>query len=78
MHSINQETQYKYLRFHLLTEDLEEECRVRLEQLGIECVQEGGAHEAFGIIDASTSDVAVTQTVPEVEAVEFGAPPVGF
>ncbi|MCA9715097.1 MAG: hypothetical protein H6713_10555 [Myxococcales bacterium] len=78
MQSINQETQYTYLRFKLLTKGLEDECRVRLELLGIECVQEGGAHEAYGIIDASTPLIEFAASDPDVEDVQIGAPPVGF
>ncbi len=71
------EPRYQYLRFELTTEDLLDECRARLEQLGVECVQEGGAHEAFGIVDESLSMEALDR-LPAISSVAFNAPPTGF
>lgn len=73
----NRQPQFTYLRFQLLTERLDDRCRDRLERHGVECVQQGGAHEAFGIIDAAES-YAFAGRDPQIRAVEVGAPPSGF
>lgn len=70
--------QYRYIRFQLVTEELMDECRTRLQQSGVECVQQGGAHEAFGIVEASQPFHVVARQDPHIKAAEVGTPPSGF
>jgi len=41
---------YIYIRLTLKTESLSEVCEHRLEKLGVECLQDAGPYEAYGII----------------------------
>lgn len=70
--------QYTYLCFHLCTQHLDEDSRVRLEQLGIECVQEGGQYRAYGIIRNDNELMRLAANDPAIERVALGAPPSGF
>lgn len=67
-----------YICLHLNIEEIDDLTRARLEQGGIECVQDGGPHCAYGIIDGSPELIEFASEQACVEHVEFGAPPVGF
>ena len=69
---------YTYLCFHLATRELDDDCRRRLERLGIECVQEGGWYRAYGIMGNNNQVIGLLAQDPDVERVAIGAPPSGF
>jgi hypothetical protein len=70
--------EYKYLCLRLKTEFLEDECRQRLESLGFECVQSGGAHRAYAIVGETPDLLELAAADPDVETISLGSPPVGF
>lgn len=68
---------YKYARFELQHEQLSAECEARMRALGVECLMEGRAFEAYGIV----IDDAVVRTLllrdPEIFAIDDEEPPAG-
>ena len=76
--SVARTEHYTYLCFHLATRRLDDDCRRRLEQFGIECVQEGGWYRAYGIIGNDNGLIGLIAKDPDVEQVSVGSPPSGF
>ncbi len=68
---------YKYARFELQNEKLSSECAARMQALGVECLMEGRAFEAYGIV----IDDAVVRTSllrdPEIFSIDDEEPPSG-
>lgn len=74
----HEDKEYTYLSFHLTTKALEDECRLHLEEMGIECVQDGGPYQAYGIVEASTDYAGFEACHEAIRSVAIGAPPSGF
>ena len=68
---------YKYARFELQNEELSSECAARMRALGVECLMEGRAFEAYGIV--IDDDVVRTLLLrdPEIFAIDDEEPPSG-
>lgn len=67
-----------YLCFNLKTEILTDNCRGRLEHLGVECLEEAGAKRAFGIIPYPIEILTLIARDPDINSVSVEAPPSGF
>ncbi|MCA9681809.1 MAG: hypothetical protein KC457_06410 [Myxococcales bacterium] len=77
--SASENVSYVYIRLRLDTEELDDLTRTRLGKAGVECLQDGGAYRAYGIIDGDSIEVLdEIAAQPHVTTVELGAPPVGF
>ena len=66
-----------YVRLVLSTPFLKHELRTKLHSLGVECLEEGAANEAYGIIEECSMLVRLLAKVEEVLAVEESTPPSG-
>ena len=64
-----------YVCFHLKNEALTDPCRKRLESRGVECLEQGGPHEAYGIVGLSSDRLNRLFTDPEISWVETREPP---
>lgn len=63
-----------YIRLLLSTPFLRPSLRMDLESLGVNCLEEGGAYEAYGIVDNLRQILRVILGLREVLAVEVGEP----
>ncbi len=66
---------FTYVHFHLKTQHLAEDCKQRLTEQGVECVEEVQPFEAYGIIDEASAAVQSLSEDPDVDTVEKGDPP---
>ena len=73
-HTLVEEIRYAYIRLVLSTPFLKAELRGRLQEFGIECLEEGAPYEAFGIVSETQQMIAILDRVEEVLAVERGEP----
>lgn len=71
------EVEFIYLRFVLPTTTLPSYVRSRLERLGVECLDEGAEHEAFGVVQNDDSILFQISEIPDILCVEMGDPPSG-
>jgi len=74
-HTLAEEIRYAYIRLVLSTPFLKAELRGRLQEFGIECLEEGAPYEAYGIVSETRQMVAILDRIEEVLAVERGEPP---
>lgn len=68
---------YKYARFELQGETLSSSCAARLRALGVECLMEGRAFEAYGIVIDDAIVRSLLLRDPEIFAIEDEEPPAG-
>ena len=64
-----------YVCFHLRTVQLSAACRERLTRLGVECLSEGPACKAYGIITDVEKNIELLAQDPEVVLIERSDPP---
>ncbi len=72
---IAEEDSFVYLRFSLTTSELTSYCRIQLEGLGLECLDDGAPYEAYGVVSRNLYSLRLFALVPEILAVEEGTPP---
>lgn len=71
------DTQLSYIRFLLRTEHLTKDTERYLEMLGVECIDDGGPFEAFGISAQVPKVLQHIQTSGNVANAEAVEPPSG-
>jgi len=69
--------QYHFVRLVLASESLSFECRQALEELGVECLEDGAPGEAYGIVTGNYFDSSAASRLGEVQSVAFDEPPCG-
>lgn len=68
---------YAYVKLALRIEDLDSASRALLESAGLECLDQGGAFEAYGIAPKDKQFVNRLKKLACVRTAEFAAPPAG-
>lgn len=71
------EPEYSYVKLELKSEDLDSEERRLLEAVGVECLDQGGSHEAYGIIPMNATLVEILRKLPGIKEVQLEGPPTG-
>jgi hypothetical protein len=68
---------FTYIKFRMDSLSLADSSREILEMMGVECLEEGAAYEAYGIVPTSQPLFRALERVPGVREIDFSDPPVG-
>ncbi len=68
---------FTYIRLHLASRALDTQARQVLEMLGVECLDDGGEYEAYGIVDANRSVLDLIKKLPGIDCIDLESPPSG-
>lgn len=74
---MDEENKVSYMRFMLRTKCLTRDVEKYLGQLGVECVDEGGPFEAFGITAQAPKVLRHIQSSGEIIGADTNCPPTG-
>ena len=69
---------YVYIKLQLKSPKLDQASRDFLESIGIECLNQGGDYEAYGIISSEATIFDFLSRLPCIKGAEIAAPPVGI
>lgn len=68
---------FVYICLQLKNESLTNGTRTRLEQIGVSCLEEGGAFQAYGVIDLNALSFAALEAAEGVLSLALAEPPSG-
>jgi hypothetical protein len=67
-----------YVKLNLRSRVLNGEARSLLESVGVECLDQGGDFEAYGIVPSEKIILNLLSHMPGIRSAEIAEPPVGI
>ena len=77
MKDFNNSHEYVYVKLQLRSQILDQKSRSLLESIGVECLDQGGNYEAYGVVSSDTTMLDLISRLPCIMRAGLEAPPVG-
>ena len=78
MLQFNDINEYVYVKLQLITEELDDASRTILEEAGVECLDQGGEYEAYGVVLSNKATLEILNHLPCIKIAALEAPPAGI